>query len=132
MGKGDPKGGRPRIEVDWKVIDGLLKIQCTGEEIASFIDVDYDTINRRCKEAKKMGFADYSKQKRFGGKPSLRRAQWKLAIEGNNPTMLIWLGKQMLDQRDKADVDNTSSDGSMSPTIIELIGVPVPDDNSTD
>ena len=109
MGKGDPKGGRPRIEVDWKVIDGLLKIQCTGEEIASFNDVDYDTINARCKDDKKMGFSDYSKQKRFGGKPSLRRAQWMLAVEDKNPTMLIWLGKQMLEQRDKQDLDLTAS-----------------------
>ena len=124
--------GRPRIEVDWNVIDGLLKIQCTGEEIASFIDVSYDTLERRCKDDKKMDFADYSAQKRFGGKPSLRRAQWKLAVEDQNPTMLIWLGKQMLDQRDKADIDNTSSDGSMKPTVIELVGVPVPDDQDTD
>lgn len=121
MGKGDPKGGRPRIEVDWKQIDGLLKIQCTGEEIASFIDVDYDTINARCKDDKKMPFSDYSKQKRFGGKPSLRRAQWMLAVEDKNPTMLIWLGKQMLDQRDKSDVDqNNTLTITLAPDTDEL------------
>jgi hypothetical protein len=29
--------------------------------------------------------------------------------------MLVWLGKQMLGQRDKHDLDHTSSDGSMTP-----------------
>ena len=37
------------------------------------------------------------------GKASLRRAQWKAAQDGN-PTMLVWLGKQMLGQRDKQEI----------------------------
>ena len=39
-------------------------------------------------------------QKAEGGKVSLRRAQIKLA-ESGNATMLIWLGKQLLNQRDE-------------------------------
>ncbi|MEE8536364.1 MAG: hypothetical protein V3S71_00020, partial [Acidobacteriota bacterium] len=27
------------------------------------------------------------------------------AVEGGNPTMMIWLGKQYLDQRDKAELE---------------------------
>ena len=38
-------------------------------------------------------------------KVSLRRQQIELAKTGN-PTMLIWLGKQLLEQRDKADATN--------------------------
>lgn len=96
--------GRPRVEVDWTQIDALLKIQCIGEEIASFLNISYDTIERRCREDHETSFADYSKLKRQGGKPSLRRAQWKLAVDELNATMLIWLGKQMLGQRDKSDM----------------------------
>jgi len=99
-----PDIGRPRIDVDWTQVDALLKIQCTGEEIASFLNVSYDTLERRCREDREISFADYSRLKREGGKPALRRAQWKLAVEGLNATMLIWLGKQMLGQRDKTDM----------------------------
>ena len=103
--------GRDKIPVDWEEVDNLLKIQCTGEEIASFLDISYDTIERRCKTDKKMPFAEYSLLKRQGGKPSLRRAQWKAATEDHNPTMLIWLGKNLLDQKDKSSVEHEIPDG---------------------
>lgn len=95
----------PKIkEVDWRLVDNLLRIQCTGEEIAGAIGVSYDTLERRCKEDNDCKFADYSEQKRMGGRASLRRMQWKTADSGN-PTMQIWLGKQMLGQRDKMEVE---------------------------
>lgn len=40
------------------------------------------------------------------GKASLRRNQYKMAE--TNPTMAIWLGKQMLDQSDKSEAHVTS------------------------
>ena len=103
MGKGDPEGGRPVFKVDWKMVAGLLKIQCTGEEIAAAIGCSYDTIERACKREQKISFADYSAQNRGSGRASLRRVQWKSA-ESGNPTMLIWLGKNWLDQTDKAEI----------------------------
>jgi hypothetical protein len=30
----------------------------------------------------------------------LRRAQWQAAVTDKNPTMLVWLGKQLLGQQD--------------------------------
>ena len=38
------------------------------------------------------------------GKLSLRRKQLQILDETNNPTMAIWLGKQLLGQRDKHDI----------------------------
>ncbi len=107
--------GRPLKVIDWKTVVNLCELQCTGEEIASVIEVDYDTLNTACKREHGKSFSDYFEEKRAGGKVSLRRAQFKTATEDGNPTMLIWLGKQMLGQRDKLDVDQRSSDRSMSP-----------------
>jgi hypothetical protein len=45
------------------------------------------------------------------GRASLRRLQYAAAQAGN-PTMLIWLGKQVLGQRDKHDVETTGKDGA--------------------
>ena len=36
---------RPKKEIDWEIVRKLCAMQCTGEEIASFIDVDYDALN---------------------------------------------------------------------------------------
>ena len=116
MGK---RGAQP-AKIDWPMVDKMLHIQCIGEEIASVIGVSYDTLERACKRDHGMKFADYSEQKRMGGRASLRRMQWKTADSGN-PTMQIWLGKQMLGQRDKIEQDNTSSDGSMTPQVVERV-----------
>lgn len=43
------------------------------------------------------------------GKASLRRMQFKSAEDGN-VTMQIWLGKQMLGQRDKSEIDHGVTD----------------------
>lgn len=112
MGKNDPKGGRPVKRIDIEQLRNLVRIQCTAAECSGVLDVSADTLDRRLKEEGYGGFADFYKRYSDEGKASLRRAQWKKAQEGN-PTMLIWMGKQMLGQTDK--IDNTSSDGSMTP-----------------
>jgi len=94
--------GRHKIKIDFGMVDNLCNIQCTTEEIASVLNVSVDTLERRCKEEKEVTFAVYSAQKRQGGKMSLRRKQMELALAGDK-TMLIWLGKQYLEQSDKTD-----------------------------
>ncbi len=96
------KTGRPKIEIDFAEVDKLCQIQCTGEEISSFFEISYDTLERRCKEQFKVSFAEYIKEKSAKGKSSLRRLQWRAATNGN-VTMLIWLGKQYLGQSDKTN-----------------------------
>jgi hypothetical protein len=93
-------GGRPRVAIDWADFDRLAAVQCTLAEIAVHFEVSEDTIERAVKREQRMSFADYFRQKRKGGFVSLRRKQWELAMSGN-ATMLIWLGKQYLGQKDR-------------------------------
>jgi len=93
---------RPKKEIDFKIVKNLCGIQCTGEEIAGTLEIDYDTLSRRIKSEYGMGFAEYYKKESAVGKISLRRLQWK-AANGGNVSMLIWLGKQYLDQTDKQE-----------------------------
>lgn len=100
----NPQGaGAQTVIIPWDDVAKLCKIQCTGEEIASFLDIDYDTLQKACKREFKIKFTDYIAQKKLGGKASLRRNQWKLAQAGN-ATMLIWLGKNTLNQKDKSEI----------------------------
>jgi hypothetical protein len=92
--------GRPRVELDPSQIEALAEIMCTNEEIAAVLGCSVDTITRNYAEAIKNGKAK--------GRASLRRTQWR-AAESGNPTMLIWLGKQLLGQRDQPKEEEVNS-----------------------
>jgi hypothetical protein len=94
------KMGRPKIEIDWKVLEALCQVQCTYEEISAVLKVSIPTIQRRLKKEFNTTFEGYFKKHAANGKVSLRRAQFKAAMAGNT-TMLVWLGKQNLGQRDQ-------------------------------
>jgi len=102
------KMGRPAKEINLVELDKLCAMQCTEAEIADWFDVSVDTIERRLIEKTDLTFAEYFKQKRGKGKVSLRRKQMQVAL-GGNPTMLIWLGKQYLEQKDKHDVEHSGN-----------------------
>ena len=88
------KVGRPKKQLDTKVIERLSSIFCTNEEIATVVGCHSDTLADN--------FSEYLKKGRQRGKMSLRRMQFEKAQSGNT-TMLIWLGKQMLGQKDRIE-----------------------------
>ena len=93
------KMGRPKAEIDNAELERLCEMQCTRDEICYFFRCSAATLNRRCREEFGETFDSFSKKRRVAGKVSLRRAQYQSATNGN-VTMLIWLGKQYLGQRD--------------------------------
>jgi len=103
MGK---KMGRPKKIINQKQFEALCAIQCTEEEICDVLDADISTLIRWCKETYGCTFTKIFRQKRAGGKASLRRRQWKLAEK--SASMAIWLGKQWLGQRDVVESYGTT------------------------
>ena len=89
----------PKTKIDWDYVDKLLQAGCKGTEVAANYGIHPDTFYRLCQEQFNMGFSDYLHQKRACGDAVLRLAQYDLAISGDR-VMLIWLGKQRLEQRD--------------------------------
>lgn len=110
------KMGRPKKEIDFIMLEKLCGIMCTLREISNFFECSEDTIERRIMDEFGITFAEYYNQKKVHGKISIRRSQFQLAMKGN-ATMLIWLGKNHLDQKDKQELDHKSSDKSMTPII---------------
>ena len=90
--KQDKVKGRPYIKVDKAVLRNLCEIQCTIKEMAYVLGVSVDTLNRN--------YRDVIDEGKSQGKIALRRAQWRNAMEKNNVTMQIWLGKNVLNQTD--------------------------------
>jgi len=93
------KVGRPKIEINEDQLEKLSSILCTMEEMASFFSCSVDTLERN--------FADTIKKGKDKGRMSLRRLQFEKAQSGNT-TMLIWLGKQLLGQRDKIETSENN------------------------
>ena len=91
--------GRPKKEIDYTTVEKLANIQCTQEEIASFLGISSRTLLRDEK------FKELFAKGRENGKMSLRRIQWKHA-EKSVP-MAIWLGKQYLGQKDVIEASTT-------------------------
>jgi hypothetical protein len=104
---GEPVG-RPAIEFDLAQIEGLARIQCTDEEIAAAVGCSVDTLARR--KVDDPAFMEALQRGKAKGRGSLRRLQWQRA-NGGSDTMLIWLGKQLLGQRDKSDQSVTGENG---------------------
>lgn len=106
------KNPRKNLEAkfDIRTLDSLLMMHCTAEECAAVFEMSVDVLERRVKELTGENFAVYSKAKKAVGKMSLRRAQYVTATQQKNPTMLIWLGKNLLDQKDRQEL--TGKDGA--------------------
>ncbi|MCK5805356.1 MAG: hypothetical protein KAI66_21175 [Lentisphaeria bacterium] len=93
--------GRPRVEIDIEHLRRLALIHCTQDEIAAILGVSTSALDRALANKKGEYWCAY-KAGMSNGKKSLRRAQVAAAMKGN-ATMLVWLGKQLLGQRDMPD-----------------------------
>jgi len=79
-----------KLDVD--TIGKLASIMCSYEEIAMIMNTSADNLRKRYKDIIEKGRAE--------GKKSLRRKQMEVAIEKGDVRMLIFLGKNYLDQKD--------------------------------
>lgn len=105
--------GRKKVKIDYDTVKNLAKICCTQEEIASVMGCSVKTLQRRRQFNK--AYQDGLNEARA----SLRRLQWKKALEGNVP-MQIFLGKNILGQRDKFPEDERAEDKEKVTIINDL------------
>jgi hypothetical protein len=107
MGERGPQpgeGGAPRKVIDLDVARRAASLGCTSDEIATLLGIGRATFYNHLKEDTDL--KDALDEGRDQGRTTLRRLQWQQAQNGN-VTMQIWLGKQLLGQRDKHEVEQT-------------------------
>lgn len=95
--------GRKKLLIDYEAVKRMAAIMATDEEIAAFLGCSVDTLYRRgdlYQKAKEEG--------RVNGMINLRNYQMQ-AAKAKNPTMLIWLGKQYLGQKDRQEIEHSGS-----------------------
>ena len=93
--------GRPHKNIDGKRVIYLAAQGYTLEEIAALEDCHRNTLHNRfsaqCEKGKLLCAAQ------------IRRRQVERALEGSD-TMLIWLGKQLLGQKDRHEIETNWPD----------------------
>ena len=100
---------RPKAKIDWKIAGELITAGCDGVQVAAYFGIHPDTLYMACEKELKMGFSAYLQTKRATGDAMLLKTQFELALKEKDRTMLVWLGKQRLGQREKQDTDLTSN-----------------------
>ncbi len=100
--------GRKPVEIDLEQLEKLASLQCTDQELAAFFRCTTRTIEKRRKEP---AFKEALDRGKAMGQISVRRAQMRL-LDSGNATIGIWLGKQLLGQRDVTPVELTGANGS--------------------
>ena len=109
------KASKGHPAIDLVELEKLCSLQCTQPEIASFFGVSTKAVEMRVLrnvrypfkldsgETVQLTFREIMQRGYDRGKISLRRAQFQAALAGN-VTAQIWLGKQVLGQRDNLDL----------------------------
>lgn len=101
--------GRPRAEIDLKAVEKLAASGASNPTLADFFEVNESTIHRRKRDDEAFKLAVARGQAR--AKVNLQLAQYETAVKRGNPTMQIWLGKQMLQQRDVTAMEHSAPGG---------------------
>lgn len=113
-------GGRP-VSVDMndpetrKQVELFGSLVATHVEMANWFECTVRTIENYMEDHDSEFFRVY-KRAEAESKQSLRRLQMNAAQDGN-PTILVWLGKQLLGQKDKIETDNKHS-GDMNLLLV--------------
>ena len=108
------RGGAPKKILNAGMIQIMAMKGLTQEDIAAVLRCSADTIYRNYAGAFAIG-----RQKCMS---SLRRKQFEMAMKGDR-TMLVWLGKNMLGQKDRHELTG-KDDSPLMPEVDreELIG----------
>ncbi len=104
--KNSPSAGKPGFKpriIDWERIGELASIQCTTKEICAVEKISYEWLDTLCERDNGIKLGDFIDQNKKRGHESLRRAQYKNAIDNGNVQMQIFLGKNWLNQSDKQE-----------------------------
>ena len=92
-------GGRP-LSIDTEQLYRIAKLGCTYDEMAAIMSIDKSQLVRTpaYREVISRGQAEI--------KQSLRMKQLEKALKDGDTTMLIWLGKVMLGQKDVSKIEH--------------------------
>ena len=103
--------GRNKTVIPEEQVEQLAQYHCTNKEMADFFDVPLQTFVDN--------FRDIITKNKILTKQRLRKAQLDLALNKHDRVMLIWLGRNMLNQSDNPVNDDATEILPWNETDIE-------------
>jgi hypothetical protein len=94
---------RPRIEINWDIVEKRMEAGCNGIEISASLRIDDETFYSRFKEKYGKSFQDYSRRFHSAGDSNIKFTQYMKALSGNIP-MLTLLGRERLNQGKEEEI----------------------------
>lgn len=111
------QNGSPKEkEINWDLVDRLLEAGCPGTEIAPRFAIHPETLYDRAYKEFGIMWTEYAQKKRQKGNGNIRVKQYQKALDGDN-MMLIWLGKNRLDQTDSPKQDLSINETTIDQTL---------------
>lgn len=99
-----------KVQINWSEVYALAQSQCSAAEISAKVGVPPTTLHRRCIDELGMHLEELLGREALAGAAVLRASQYSTAVRDKNPQMQIWLGKNVLGQRDsRRDGDDTQN-----------------------
>lgn len=107
--------GRPKTVIDETTLYELALTQASFEHMGRILGCSGAVLSETPE------FREIIDRARAMKLQELRAAQFVTAITDHNPAMLIWLGKQYLEQKDVQRVESTGADGGPVKTEVTAI-----------
>jgi hypothetical protein len=114
--------GRNKTVVNPDEVEHLASLGCTDREIAQYFEVSESTLRYQ--------LSAFLTKGRHKLRTTLRQAQLRVALEGN-PTLLIWLGKNLLSQSDAGLTNEDNRPLPWTDDIDDAVSEEDEDDNHT-
>ncbi len=103
-----PSKNLEKMQFDgWDQLDALI-VWASQEYCCEKLGVNTDTLAKYIKEKHNCSFSEYKRKRQEPMRINLLKKQYDVAMNGN-VSMLIWLGKQHLGQKDKIEQSNVES-----------------------
>lgn len=118
-----PGAGRKKVELSegqWKALEAMCVLTDKKHRVARAIGHDEKTLSRIIKDKHGVDFSEFIHKRFEEGNFKLLSKQWDKAMEGNI-SMLIWLGKNRLGQRDMPELDDKAMQ-QVEDFVIQFIG----------
>ena len=100
--KANKKVGRPKTEIDLVELEKVCRLNCTMPEIAFYFNMPLRTLEDKYTNDEMV--RNTIQKGRATGMLSLRRKQIQIMNDTNSTPMAIWLGKQILGQKDRHEI----------------------------
>lgn len=114
--KKKPGSGMRETGFDWKHLDILLSYGASKVDCAELLDCSDDTIERRINAKLGIQFKEYRERKLSKTRMRLVKGALAMAIEGGNPTMMIFCLKHFCKWSDSTEI---KIEGGENPVKVE-------------